>query len=172
MTDARKALSLPPITVKLGLLVSPHKAFLVRLELIVPSLRTYKIFISHAWSYNDDYYRCEQFLNESPNFRWQNLSVPKHDPILDAERLAAELHNQMRPADVFLILSGMYVSQSDWIQYEINFARRIGRPIIGIRPWGSTQLPIAVQKGADEIVGWNSESIVGAIRRHALSAAL
>ena len=134
----------------------------------MPQLRTYNVFISHAWDHNEDYYRCEVFLNAAPNFRWKNVSVPEHDPILNANRLASELHNQMRDADVFLILSGMYVSHSDWIQYEINFARRIGRPIIGIRPWGSVQLPLAVQKGADEIVGWNSASIVGAIRRLAL----
>lgn len=134
----------------------------------MPQLRTYKIFISHAWLYNEDYYRCVDFLNESPNFRWENLSVPKHDPILDTSRLAADLHNQMRPADIFLVLSGMYVSHSDWIQYEINFARRIGRPIVGIKPWGNVQIPTAVQRGADEIVSWNSASIVGAIRRWAL----
>jgi hypothetical protein len=134
----------------------------------MPVLRTYRVFISHAWKYNDDYYRCEKFLNEAPNFRWRNLSVPKHDPILDSDRLAQELRNQMRDADVFLILSGMYVSHSDWIDFEINFARRIGRPIIGIKPWGSTMVPVAVQNGADEMVGWNSDSIVGAIRRRAL----
>jgi hypothetical protein len=135
----------------------------------MPQLRNYRIFISHAWEYNEDYYRCEQFLNSAPNFSWTNLSVPEHDPILDTKRLAAELHNQMRTAHIFLILSGMYVAHSDWIQYEINFARRIGRPIIGIKPWGHVAIPIAVQRGADEIVGWSSASIVNAVRRHALS---
>lgn len=134
----------------------------------MPSLRQYKVFISHAWDYNEDYYRLEEFLNRAPNFHWQNLSVPKHDPILNNEQLTYELNNQMRPANVFLILAGMYVSHSDWIQYEINFARRIGRPIIGIRPWGSQAMPVAVQNGAVEIVGWNSDSIVSAIRYHAL----
>jgi hypothetical protein len=134
----------------------------------VPTLKSYKIFISHAWHYNEDYYRIEKWLNEAPYFTWKNLSVPKHDPILNSEQLAKELHNQMRPSDVFIILAGMYVSHSDWIQYEINFARRIGRPIVGIRPWGSTVVPVAVQNGADEIVGWNRDSIVGAIRKRAL----
>jgi MTH538 TIR-like domain (DUF1863) len=135
----------------------------------MPTLRDYKIFISHAWDYNDDYHRCVEFLNNASHFRWTNLSVPEHDPILDTDRLKAELHNQMRPANVFMILGGMYVAHSDWIQYEINFARRIGRPIIGIRPWGSVAMPVAVQDGADEVVGWNSNSIVDAIRKHALA---
>ena len=39
----------------------------------------------------------------------------------------------MRPADAFLIIAGMYAAQSDWIEFELNFARRIGRPVIGIQ---------------------------------------
>jgi hypothetical protein len=134
----------------------------------MPPLRKYSVFISHAWSYNDDYYRLEKFLNAAPNFQWRNLSVPEHDPIATSDQLAGKLNDQMRPANAFLILSGMYVAHSEWIQYEINFARRIGRPIIGIRPWGSERVPEAVQKAATEIVGWNTDSIVAAIRSHAL----
>lgn len=134
----------------------------------MPALRAYKLFISHAWRYNEDYYRLEAFLNAAPYFTWQNLSVPQHDPIQDVTQLEYELNNQMRPANAFLILAGMYVAHSDWIQYEINFARRIGRPIIGIRPWAAQVLPQAVLNAATEIVGWNTASIVDAIRRHAL----
>jgi hypothetical protein len=135
------------------------------MEAEVITLRNHAIFISHAWDYDEDYYRIEKWLHEAPLFRWTNLSVPRHDPILNAEQLAKELHDQMRPADVFIILGGMYVSHSDWIQYEINFARRIGRRILGIRPWGSTMVPRAVQDAADEMVGWNRDAIVSAIRR-------
>jgi hypothetical protein len=134
----------------------------------MPGLRTYKTFISHAWKYDADYYRIEQMLDEAPNFTWSNLSVPRHDPIHNEDELKKELNNQMRPAEIFIILAGMYVAHSDWIQYEINFARRVGRPILGIRPWGSTLTPVVVQNGADEMVGWNSPSIVSAIRRLAL----
>lgn len=110
----------------------------------MPILRDYKIFISHAWKYNADYYRIEEWLNEAPNFIWTNVSVPEHDAIADGKELEYHLHNQMRPAHIFIILSGLYVAHSGWIQYEINFARRIGCPIIGIRPWGSLIVPVAV----------------------------
>lgn len=138
----------------------------------MPALREYKVFISHAWKYSDNYNRIVRFLSEAPNFTWRNLSVPEHDPIESSEKLTARLNDQMRPANVFLILGGMYVAHSDWIQYEINFARRIGRPIIGIRPWGSERTPDAVTNAAKEIVGWNTDSIVSAIRHHALADGL
>jgi len=135
----------------------------------MPALRDYKIFISHAWDYNDDYYRMVKLLNEANHFEWTNLSVPEHDPILNTgDKLAAALNTQMRNANIFLILSGMYVAHSDWIEYEVNFARRVGRPIIGIQPWGSTTVPLIVQNGAKEIVGWSTSSVVDAVRRWAL----
>jgi hypothetical protein len=133
----------------------------------MPILRTYRVFISHAWNYSDDYRRIVQFLNEAPNFRWVNLSVPQHNPA-QGEDLEYEVRNQMRPADVFLIIGGMYASRREWIDFELSFARRIGRPIIGIVKWGSERVPVAIQNAASEIVGWNGASIVGAIRQHAL----
>ena len=134
----------------------------------MPLLREYKTFISHAWSYNEGYYTVESWLNEAPNFSWKNLSVPKHNPIASTQDLEVELRNQMRPADAFVILAGMYVAHSNWIQFEIDFARRIGRPIIALRPRGAQVMPLAVQRGATEVVGWTRDSLVSAIRKHAL----
>jgi len=133
----------------------------------MPLLRTYKVFISHSWDYGDDYWRVVQFLDEAPNFRWQNLSVPEHDPI-DAADLEYSLRNEMRPADVFLIIAGMYAAHREWIDFELDFAGRIGRPIIGVVTWGGQRVPVAIQNAAANLVGWNGGSIVQAIRDHAL----
>ena len=46
----------------------------------MPALKTYRLFISHAWQYHDDYYRLVEMLNAANNFRWYNYSVPEHDP--------------------------------------------------------------------------------------------
>jgi hypothetical protein len=42
----------------------------------MPLLRNYKVFISHAWDYDSDYYRIERFLNEAPAFIWTNSLTP------------------------------------------------------------------------------------------------
>lgn len=130
----------------------------------MPALRTYKVFISHAWKYSDDYDRIVQFLNDAPNFSWQNYSVPKHDPLDDEEDLKEELRKQIRPVQIVIILAGMYVNHSDWIEFEMNFADQIGKPMIGIRPWGQQRVPKEVQDRVKEMVGWNTASIVKAIR--------
>lgn len=133
----------------------------------MPALRTYSVFICHDWEYSDDYYRVCKFLNNAPNFRWKNLSVPEHDPLDTNDKLQKNLRDQIRPADVMVVLAGMYSVRSGWMDWEMAFSRRIGKSIIGVKPWGNAQLPVVVQKNADEIVGWNTDSIVSAIRRYA-----
>ena len=136
----------------------------------MPALKIYDIFISHAWSYDSDYYRVVQLLDGASNFRWRNYSVPTHDPV-DANsttKLKEALRRQMRPANAVLILSGMYATYSEWIEFEIDFAIQLGKPIVGIRPWGQQQVPKIVTDAATVMVGWNSGSIVGAIRQHSL----
>ena len=133
----------------------------------MPQLHRYRIFISHAWSYNAEYYRLVNRLDKAPNFLYANYSVPEHDPV-DANnnsKLKEQLRRQIRPVEVVIILGGMYVAYSDWIQFEIDFAESLGKPILGIRPWGAERMPQAVQDAADEIVGWNTPTIVRAIRR-------
>ncbi len=106
-------------------------------------------------------------MDKAPNFLYANYSVPEHDPV-DANnnnKLKEQLRRQIRPVEVVIILGGMYVAYSDWIQFEIDFAKSLGKPILGIRPWGAERMPQAVQDAADEIVGWNTPTIVRAIRR-------
>ncbi len=140
----------------------------------MPNLRTYSIFISHAWRYSDDYNRLVKLLNEAPLFRWRNYSDPKHDPVIDPDtdvgrrKIKEKLDDQIRPVHCVIVISGMYVAHSYWIQTEIDIANRYQKPIIGVRPWGQERIPQAVQDVADEMVGWNTDSIVSAVRKHAL----
>ena len=98
---------------------------------------------------------------------YANYSVPEHDPV-DANnntKLKEELRQQIRPVEVVIILGGMYVAYSDWIQFEINYAKSLNKSILGVRPWAAEKMPKAVQDAANEIVGWNTPTIVSAIRR-------
>ncbi len=132
----------------------------------MPELHNYRLFISHAWKYNDEYYKLLDMLKASPNFIFSNYSVPEHDP-LDANnklKLQTQLKNQINPVEVVVILAGMYASYSDWIQFEIDHASYLSKPIVGIKPWGQERVPSSIQSVAKEIVGWNTSTIVAAIR--------
>lgn len=134
----------------------------------MPSLYPYRLFVSHAWSYSDSYNRMIALLDAANYFTYRNYSVPRADPI-DANsraRLEEALRTQIRPVQVVLIIAGMYVNHSDWIQFEMDFARGLGKPIIGVRPYGAERTPQAVINAADEMVNWSTTSVVDAIRRH------
>ena len=130
----------------------------------------YNIFISHAWDYNDDYYRLENMLDEADDFEWRNYSIPEHDAIDSAndEELEESLRHQIHPTSVVLITSGMYVAYRKWIQKEIDIALEMDKPIIGIVPRGNLNIPQEVQDIADAIVGWNTSSITDAIEKLSL----
>ena len=131
--------------------------------------RNYYLFISHAWTRNTEYIRLVNLLNAKPRFYWRNYSVPIAKPLhANSKRaLQREIDDQIRPTQAVLIISGMYVNHRDWIQYEIDKALEWEKPIIGIIPRGNERLPREVTDVADEMVAWNTDSIVKAIRRHA-----
>ena len=62
----------------------------------------------------------------------------------------------------------MYVARKEWIQKEIEMAKKYEKPIIAILPRGNENVPTVVQETATEVVGWNTDSIVEAIRKHAI----
>ena len=131
----------------------------------MPYLKLYSVFISHAWPYDGDYHRLVDLLNVAPYFSWRNMSVPEHDPRGETgRRLRAGLANQIRPANIVLIISGMYVNYSRWIQEEMDIAYQMDKPIVGLIPRGALMTPTQVQNVAEEMVGWTTSSIVAAIR--------
>lgn len=136
----------------------------------MPSLKTYDLFISHAWRYDDDYDRLVNLLRIAPLFKWRNYSVPQQKPIrvTSDSQLYAALERQIRPANAVLIISGMYFNYREWIQSEMEIAQYYDKPMIGIRPWGAKRTPVAVQESVWTMTGWNTASIVQAIRKYAL----
>ncbi|MDX9853022.1 MAG: TIR domain-containing protein [Tenuifilaceae bacterium] len=132
----------------------------------MPELKTRRLFISHAWSYSAHYNTIVKWFNEEPNFSWINYSVPSDDGCSEKTKsgLKTCLTNQMRPAQGIIILAGMYAAHSDWIDYEIDEAVRMGKTIIGVRPWGQERMPVKIQEAAHTIVSWNSASIISAVR--------
>lgn len=129
-------------------------------------MRTYDVFISHAWKYNKEYYRLESMLESYPYFRFRNYSVPEHDPLsFDCVKdLVNQLDEQIRQSSVILVIGGMYCQYRKWIQKEIEIAKKYDKPILLVQPWGSNKIPSIVETSATKIVGWNSASIVQAIK--------
>ena len=128
---------------------------------------TYHLFISHSWAYSDAYDKLVRMLNNASNFSYKDYSVPKNDPIHNASNVAqlkAAIRNQMQHASCVLILAGVYSTYSKWINIEIELAREMDKTIIAIEPRGAQRTSLVVKQAADKVVGWNTNSIVSAIR--------
>lgn len=135
----------------------------------MPALRTYNLFISHAWDYRDEYHRLVSLLSSARNFSWKDFSVPFHHPLDTATNgeLREALWRQIRLVHVVLVISGVYATHRDWIRRELELAEGFSKPIIAIVPRGNTRISGTAQDFALEVVNWNTESIVRAIRTHA-----
>ena len=135
-------------------------------------MATHHLFISHSWNYSSQYFNLVGLLEkyaETHQFDFVNYSVPKNDPVhtngTDRE-LRAKIKNHMRPAQVVIILAGVYSSYSKWIKKEIDIAKNdFSKPILAVEPWGSERTSTLVKDSADKIVKWNTVSIVKAIRQ-------
>ncbi len=135
-------------------------------------MKTYNLFLSHSWTYSNHYENLINLLNNRPYFSFNDHSVPKNDPVHDADndaQLRQAIKNHMQGCHVILIVAGVYATHSKWINIEIDIAKNgfaNPKPIIAIRPRGNVNVSKPVADAADELVGWNTESVVAAIRKH------
>ena len=133
---------------------------------------SYNLFISHSWTYSDEYKGLKDLLDQASYFSYQNFSVPKDDPIHTNgtdKQLYEAIYNKIKLCNCVLILAGVYSSYSKWIDKEIRICKTEfieHKPIIGISPWGQVRTSTEVSANADIMVGWNTNSIVDAIRRY------
>lgn len=138
----------------------------------MPSLKNYRLFISHSWAYGDAYEKLVKFFKEYPNFKWSNYSVPKDDPVHDADndtQLYNAIKKQIQPANCVVMLAGVYSTYSKWINKEIKISKTdFDKPIVAVEPWDSKKTSQIVKDNADAIVKWQSKSIVDAIRKYSI----
>ncbi|RLA40131.1 MAG: nuclease [Gammaproteobacteria bacterium] len=134
------------------------------------------VFISHSWAYSDHYETLAAWLFKSNwtvskgqiPLNFVDWSVPKDDPIHDAPNevaLGMAINSLIVNSHVVVIPTGMYANFSDWIGKEISGARSNRKPILGVNLWGSQRTSSIVQQNAAEVVGWQKQSVAGAIWR-------
>ena len=137
----------------------------------LPSLKTYNLFISHSWTYSNAYDNFCNLLDHASLFLYNNYSVPKDDPIHNTNntsQLYAAIKNHVTPCHIVIIMAGVYATYSKWIDKEISIAKKEfsnPKPILAVKPWGNTNVSTLVTTNADEVVSWNTSSIVTAIRK-------
>jgi hypothetical protein len=68
-------------------------------------------------------------------------------------------------AGTFICYVSPQTKNSDWVNWEIEYAAKQGKRIVGVWQHGdmSCDLPTALEEYADAVVGWNGDAIIDAI---------
>ncbi len=69
-------------------------------------------------------------------------------------------------ASVLVVYVSPDTKNSEWVNWEIEYAHKQGKRIVGVWERGARdcELPEALERYADAVVGWNGESIIDAIK--------
>lgn len=128
--------------------------------------RVYKIFISHAWNYNSEYIKLNEFLREAKSFNFQVTSITNTGSINpeNKEALKESIKKQIRHAEVVVVLTGMYGYNSEWLEFEIDFARIWNVPVIYVKPWDGRNIHPTLAGRIRELISWSTAHIVSAIK--------
>ncbi|HDL7359432.1 TPA: TIR domain-containing protein [Yersinia enterocolitica] len=127
--------------------------------------KNYTVFVSHSWDYDKQLSNLKSLIEKNSTITIDYSEVTVDAPIdsEDSAYIRRVLKNRIISSDVFLVMAGMYTSYSDWMQWEIETAKKNSIPIIAVKPRGAERIPLIIQNNADVIVGWNSSTIVNNI---------
>lgn len=131
----------------------------------MPEDKPYELYATHLWSMDDDYLRLFDYLGDIDQFFYVNHSDPEagetgDDPLLARERLAG----QIEKAELVIVLSQHYYVNAELIELQMSTAKRHGKPILAIEPFGPDPVPDAVKQLSDQVVEWYARKIVDGIK--------
>ncbi|MFT5103893.1 MAG: hypothetical protein ACI86C_001554 [Candidatus Latescibacterota bacterium] len=107
-------------------------------------------------------------------YKFRNSSIrvkPENQQRLDQKKVSDStikrlLKMKMQWAGQVVVIIGKETHQRDWVNWEIETAHRLGKPIIGVYEnglKGQVDIPENLEKYGSSIVGWRSGSVVDAL---------
>ena len=128
-----------------------------------------KLFVTHMFSDHPDYHRVFEYLESTSNFFYVNTSKPDQIPTTGGQEAIKEtLLQQIRSAEVVVVISSMFMENRNLITFEMDAAQAANIPLLALEPFGGMgKVPAEVQGRCSEVLGWNERLMVDAIRREA-----
>ena len=128
-----------------------------------------RIFVTHVFSEHPDYHRVFEYLESASNFFYTNCSKPDDIPVSGGqEAIKEKLLEQIRNAEIVLVVSTMFSENRSLITYQMDVAQAADLPLLALEPFGGTgMVPAEVEARTAEVVGWNDRTMVDVIRREA-----
>ena len=125
------------------------------------------VFISHVHEDDDGLAKLKDLVERGgltirdSSINSTNPNDANHPDYIKAEYLAP----QIRWASTLLVYITPKTKDSEWVNWEIEYAEKQGKRIVGVYAHGANEcdIPEALEKYADDVRGWNSDGVVEAI---------
>jgi hypothetical protein len=126
-----------------------------------------RVYAVHGWHRDEDYARLFEYMESADNFFYKAVSDP------DARSLTGEgvaqrrtlINDQLKLAECVVCPAGTWERFNDWARYTLDAARSMDLPVVAVEHFGPKNMDLRLKGYTAEIVGWDSRSIVDAIRR-------
>lgn len=128
-----------------------------------------RVYAVHGWEKDEDYVRLFEYLESADNFYYRALSDPEAGSS-QGDGVAARrtmIGDALKQAECVVCTAGTWERHHDWARFTVDIANARELPIIAIEHFGPKNINIQLKAHAAETVGWDSRSIVDAIRREA-----
>lgn len=135
------------------------------------SYKNYDLFVTHAWRFHEDWTRLTELMDQVPGLLWRNFSLPWHDPAISPNTEAggrfirSSLESQIIPAHVVVLLAGVYEIRSarQWVDMEIEIAKKRNKPIIALPPINKDSIPDELVALCDTSSTWDGVRLIASI---------
>lgn len=107
-------------------------------------------------------------------YKFRNSSIrvkPENQQRLDQKKVSDNtikrlLRMKMRWASQVIVIIGKETHQRKWVNWEIETAHRLGKPVIGVYENGlkeQVKAPENLEKYSSSIIGWRADSVIDAL---------
>lgn len=125
------------------------------------------VFISHVHEDDAGLKKLRDLLSpKGMDIRDSSIHVGKFNDAKSESYIKSQiLAPAINWAGVFICYVSPRTKDSDWVNWEIEYAAKQGKRIVGVWEHGEKEcdLPAALTEYADAMVGWNGDAIIGAI---------
>lgn len=128
-----------------------------------------RIYVVHGWEKDEDYVRLFEYLESTDKFYYRVLSNPEAGgpPGAGVAARRTAVNEALKNAECVVCAAGVWENHNEWARFTVEAARGMELPVIAIEHFGPKNMDLRLKGHAAEVVGWDSRSIVDAIRREA-----
>ncbi len=129
--------------------------------------KIHNVFVSHVHEDDAGLQKLKDLVaKEGRTFRDASIDKTSPNNAKDPDYIKYQvLAPQIDWAGTFVVYITPKTKDSEWVNWEIEYAHKQGRQIVGVWAEGHHQceVPEALAKYADAVVGWNGTDIIDAI---------